>query len=186
MMADQGAVIVGFDSDQLNAAICKVQYLKCTGSFNQALKLGGDYLLWADYVINTQSFCNEGRVFGKILRRTDTRNLLWRMKQKCGSPAGNDICFITIGNCENQFGIVASRFSQDIRVRCMAMYRADVKTVLQQAQARLVDINEGNITTCLTRQYFGNGCAYLSGTKNDNFHVRRLFLGLISSALSLR
>ena len=138
---------------------------------DQAAYVIRDQLLRADAHINGQCLGAKEFVFDQVLIGANTRDLGRGMEQRVGNLAGHHIEFVGLGDRDNHVGIIGTGAAQYIRVGGVATHGADIEVFLQVAKQYGVGIDYSDIVG-LTGKVLCQRCPHLSGTQNDDLHLR--------------
>jgi hypothetical protein len=84
--------------------------------------------------------------------------------------ARHQIGFIALGDRDQHVGIFGAGLLQDRGMRRMAAHGTQIEAVLQQREARGVEVDDGNVVV-FGDQAFSQVGADLAGAENDDFHA---------------
>ncbi len=169
LLSDQQTAGVGLGRNQLHAAVGKIQYLQCTGVFDQPGDVLGDQLFRADQHVD------RGMLPGKKLRivgvggRANPRHPGRGVEQRVGHLAGDHVDLIRVGHRDDQVGILDACTDQHLGMGGMTVNAADIERILQRLEVRRVHFDHGDVVV-LAGQAMGNGGSDLAGAEYDNLH----------------
>ena len=131
----------------------------------------GDNMFRTDDDVDRDGIVREDARVREVLRRPYPGNFLGGVEKRVGDLAGRHVDLILIRNRENQVGIINTRTFEHTRVRSRTRHRPDIESILQSGEFFRINIDQRDIIV-FTREDLAHRCADLSGSENDDFHVR--------------
>ena len=92
------------------------------------------------------------------------------MVQRVRDLAGDEVGLVTVGQGDDDIGIIRPGAVQDVGIGGMADHRANVEAILQLPQNIRTHVDHRDFIGFLARQVVGGRGADLAGAENQDLH----------------
>ena len=170
LVADQRTALERAHCHQADATVGELQHLQRLGKLDQFDQVFGDQLLRTDSVVHGKTVGGKQLFVGQILGSAHACDAGGNVVLVRRNLAGHQIGLVALRNRDQHVGVFDAGPFQDRRVCRAASDGAQVQPVLQQAQARAVDVDDGDVIG-FGNQTFGHAGADLARAEDDDFQL---------------
>src|ERR1017187_2101941 len=145
LVTHQRSALEGAHCHQAHASVGELQYLQRLGKLDQLDQVFGDQLLRANGVVHGKTVWRKQLLVGQVLRGAHARDAGGNVVLVRRDLAGHQIGFVALRYRDQHVRVFDAGPSQNRRIGRAAGDGAQVQPVLQQAQARAVDVYDGAV-----------------------------------------
>ncbi len=153
----------------MRLTIKKVEDLQATRLLDQMKNENGHQLFGANDIVDRDGLGREEFGVGEIVGVSYPRQPRGGAKQGIGEMAGDHVGLVTVGDGQDEIGVLDTRLDQYLRVSGITRDRAQVETFLEELQQLGVAIDDRDVVI-LAGEAMGDRAANLAGTEDDDFH----------------